>query len=54
MQMKRLFQTLAVIALSTALAAPALANCSFNGRSYPAGTVVGDRVCGADGRWQQR
>jgi hypothetical protein len=52
--MKRLLQILSIVALTIACAAPALANCSFNGKSYPTGTVAGDRVCSADGRWVQR
>ena len=28
--------------------------CEFNGRHYPPGTVIGDRVCQADGTWQRR
>lgn len=52
--MKRLLQTLSIVLLTIACAAPALADCSFNGKSYPTGTVVGDRVCGADGRWARR
>ena len=52
--MKRLLQTLTVVALTLACVAPALANCSFNGKSYPTGTVAGDRVCSADGSWVRR
>lgn len=31
----------------------AAADCLYNGRQYPEGTVVGDRVCTAGG-WVQR
>lgn len=31
----------------------AAANCLYNGRSYPEGTVVGDRVC-TNGGWVPR
>jgi hypothetical protein len=34
--------------------ASAVAACSFNGRSYPTGSVVGDRECAPDGSWRQR
>ncbi len=27
--------------------------CLYNGRSYPEGTVIGDRIC-RDGRWVPR
>jgi hypothetical protein len=31
----------------------AVADCFYNGRSYPEGTAVGDRVC-SNGSWVQR
>lgn len=37
-----------------AIATQAFADCMFNGRSYPTGSVVGDRVCAANGTWQRR
>jgi predicted benzoate:H+ symporter BenE len=52
--MKRtLISLLAGLALA-AVATQALADCMFNGRSYPTGSVVGDRVCTASGTWQRR
>ncbi len=45
-----LFAALALAAVTT----QALADCLFNGRSYPTGSVVGDRVCTASGTWQRR
>ncbi|HSD43524.1 MAG TPA: hypothetical protein VLD36_16865 [Burkholderiales bacterium] len=36
------------------VATEAFAACMFNGRSYPAGSVVGDRVCAPNGTWQRR
>jgi hypothetical protein len=51
--MKTLVRFALVLALTLGIAAEALA-CVLNGRDYPPGTVFGDRVCGADGRWQPR
>jgi hypothetical protein len=48
-----LVSLLAGLALA-AVATEAFANCMFNGRSYPTGSVVGDRVCTASGIWQRR
>jgi hypothetical protein len=48
--LKALIATLALAALAT----PAIADCMFNGRAYPTGSVVGDRVCTASGTWQRR
>lgn len=31
-----------------------LADCVYNGRSYPTGTVIGPLVCQPDGTWKQR
>ena len=31
----------------------ASADCQYNGKKYPDGTVIGDRVCKGD-RWEQR
>jgi hypothetical protein len=52
--MKRTLKTLIATLVLAALATPAFANCMFNGRSYPTGSVVGDRVCTANGSWQRR
>jgi len=49
-KLKALITTLTLAALAT----PALADCMFNSRSYPTGSVVGDRVCAANGTWQRR
>lgn len=35
-------------------AAETLADCTYNGRSYPTGTVIGPLVCQPDGTWQKR
>jgi hypothetical protein len=51
--MRKLKALIATFTLA-ALATPALADCMFNGRSYPTGSVVGDRVCTASGTWQRR
>lgn len=51
--MRKLKALIATFTLA-ALATPALADCMFNGRSYPTGSVVGDRVCTASGAWQRR
>lgn len=29
----------------------ALADCTYNGKSYPTGTVIGGYFCGQDGKW---
>ena len=34
------------------LVAPSFA-CMFNGKDYPPGSVIGDRVCQADGTWRR-
>jgi hypothetical protein len=52
--MLRTLKTLIATLTLAALATPALADCMFNGRSYPAGSVVGDRVCAPNGTWQRR
>lgn len=31
----------------------AMANCSYNGKSYPGGTKIGPYVC-SDGKWVKR
>jgi len=52
--MKRKLKALIATLTLAALATPAWADCMFNGRSYPTGSVVGDRVCAANGTWQRR
>jgi hypothetical protein len=52
--MKRTLKALIATLVLAALATPALADCMFNGRSYPTGSAVGDRVCTANGTWQRR
>ena len=32
----------------------AYADCTYNGTSYPTGTILGPLVCTADGTWRQR
>lgn len=32
----------------------AYADCKYNGRQYPTGTVIGPYVCRADGTWVRR
>ena len=27
------------------------ADCTYNGKAYPTGTVIGGYVCGQDGKW---
>jgi hypothetical protein len=41
---------LAIVVLWLAAAAPALADCVFEGQSYPEGTRIGDFVC-ENGEW---
>jgi hypothetical protein len=50
---QKLVSLLAGLALA-AVATQVFADCTFNGRSYPTGSVVGDRVCAANGTWQRR
>ena len=49
--MKLVRLSLLALSLFTALTASASA-CVFNGKNYPSGSVIGDRVCQADGTWQ--
>jgi hypothetical protein len=44
--------TLTILLLGSA--SVALADCMFNGKSFPTGSVVGDRVCMPDGKWHNR
>ena len=46
---------LAILAAVAALtvAAPALADCTYNGRTVPEGTRIGSLVC-EGGRWVER
>jgi hypothetical protein len=52
--MKRMLISLLAGLAIAGLATEALADCLYNGRSYPTGSVVGDRVCTASGSWQRR
>lgn len=52
--MKRTLISLLAGLAFAGIATQALADCMFNGRSYPTGSVVGDRVCTASGSWQRR
>ena len=52
--MKRTLQIAIAVVLLIGPATPGLADCSFNGRSYPTGTRIGDRICMPDGTWQPR
>ena len=49
--MKLVRLSLLALVLVTPLTASASA-CVFNGKSYPPGSVIGDRVCQADGTWR--
>jgi hypothetical protein len=42
-----------VIALSLAYMNIAYADCWYQGRSYPTGTIIDGRICQADGTWRQ-
>lgn len=52
--MRRKLATLIAALALAAVTTQAFADCMFNGRSYPAGSVVGDRVCATNGTWQRR
>jgi len=49
--MKLVRPWLIALVLFTACTASASA-CMFNGKSYAPGSVIGDRVCQADGTWR--
>ena len=49
--MKRALQSLLALVFTTC-AVSAFA-CEFNGRYYPPGSVIGDRVCQQDGTWRR-
>ena len=50
--MKRAVPLLLALILFTACASSAFA-CKFDGKDYPPGSVIGDRVCQADGTWRR-
>ena len=50
--MKRTCPLLLVLILFAACVAPSFA-CKFDGKDYPPGSVIGDRVCQADGTWRR-
>ena len=50
--MKRACTSLVALLLCMACMSSAFA-CKFNGRDYPPGSVIGDRVCQADGTWRR-
>ncbi|WP_166253380.1 hypothetical protein [Marinobacter salicampi] len=41
-----------ILVVSFRFASAALADCTYNGRSYPVGTVIGPLVCQPDGTWK--
>lgn len=43
-----------VLAVSFFFASATLADCVYNGRTYPPGTVIGPLVCQPDGNWKMR
>ena len=49
--MKTLF---AIILFFSTISGIAWADCSYEGSSYPTGTVIGPLVCSPDGTWQPR
>ena len=44
--------TLVVLMFLAVSAGTALADCIYNGRSYPTGTNIGGVVCQPDGTWR--
>jgi hypothetical protein len=51
--MKTLIRTVVTAALVLGTIGSALADCYYNGRAYPSGTRLGDRVCAPDGQWRR-
>jgi hypothetical protein len=51
--MSKSTRTVIAILLLFAGMASATADCFYNGKKYPDGTVIGDRVC-SGGRWVRR
>ena len=48
-------KTLIVLVITLALlTSTAYAACRYDGSLYPTGTVIGSRICGADGYWKRR
>ncbi|WP_404364500.1 hypothetical protein [Marinobacter sp.] len=41
-----------ILVASFFLASAALADCVYNGQTYPVGTVIGPLVCQPDGTWK--
>jgi hypothetical protein len=50
--MKRIRPLLLVLILFAAYITPSFA-CKFEGKEYPPGSIIGDRVCQADGTWRR-
>jgi hypothetical protein len=48
----KIIATFAVLAFLAVSAGTALADCIYNGRSYPTGTNIGGVVCQPDGTWR--
>ena len=47
----RLIRMVALISAMVALPTIALADCIYNGQTYPTGTRIGSVVCQPDGTW---
>ncbi len=43
-----------IVLASFLFASATLADCVYDGRSYPTGTVIGPFVCQPDGTWKKR
>jgi hypothetical protein len=48
-EMKKILLAAALIVF---LGTPVLANCIYEGKSYPTGTRIGPLVCTSDGTWR--
>ena len=46
-------KTIFLLVLLALFAQPVLADCEYNGKTYPEGTVIGPYVC-KDGKWVRK
>lgn len=45
---------LMLISILFILTTSAMADCEYNGKTYPTGTIIGPLICMPDGTWQSK